>query len=89
MSKLAVPSTSALVSWMVALAVPAVALPAPPASTRVALAAPAVTVGASLAPVMVTVTTWLVPSAAVTVKVSFSVAAAAKPCTVALLLLSV
>ena len=50
---------------------------------------PAVTVGASLLPVMVTVTTWLVPSAVVTVKVSLKVAAAAKACTVALALLSV
>ena len=56
---MAVPSTSALVSAIVALAVPAVALPTPPASTRVALAVPAVMVGVSLVPVMVMVCVWL------------------------------
>ena len=44
---------------------------------------------ASLLPVIVTVTTFAVPSAAVTVNVSFKVAEAASACTVALLLFSV
>ena len=85
---MAVPSTSVLVSVPVAVGVPVLALATPPASVTAPVFVPEIT-AASFAPVMVTVTTWLVPSAAFTVKVSFSVAAAAKPCTVALLLLSV
>ena len=86
--RLAVPSTSVLVNVPVAEGVPAIALLTPPASMTAPVLVP-LTMAASLAPVMVTVMVCAVPSAVVTVKVSLRVAAAAKACTVALLLLSV
>ena len=83
---MAVPSTSALVSAIVALAVPTVALPTPPASTRVALAVPAVMVGVSLLPVMLNAAATLdvaVPSVTCTVKLSVTLWPAVSACVAA------
>jgi hypothetical protein len=60
-----------------------VALATPPASVTAPVLVPLM-MAASLLPVMVTVTVCVVPSAVVTVKVSLSVADAAKACTEAL-----
>ena len=83
-------SRSLTLSVPLAVAWVLVALAVPPASVTVRSSlAEAVMEALSLAPVMVMLTTWLVPSAACTVKLSLSVCRAVKACTVALLLSSV
>ena len=88
--ELGVPSTSVVVKVPVAVGVPAMALELAslPASITVPALVPPIT-AASFLPSIVTLTTWAVPSAAVTVKVSVRVPPATRACTALLVLSSV
>ena len=88
MKAFAVPSTSVEVSVPDVVAVPGVPFATPPASVTWPVLSPAIT-AASLAPRIVIVTVCCVPSAAVTVKVSCSVAVPVSASTAGLVLSSV